>query len=76
MAPVRVSLLRKAEVPTVPVEPYPLRGLALAILGGLCFPFGLAFAWESWFRRISDSADVPDAQGLTIVGEIAKCPGG
>ena len=74
MAPMRVSLLRKAEVPSVPVEPYPLRNLALAILGGFCLPFGLAFAWETWVRRIGDSTDLPDAHGLMIVGEIAQMP--
>ena len=56
MAPARVSLLHMADVPRAPVEPYPLTGLALAILGGLCVPFGLAFAWEAWVRRVGGPA--------------------
>jgi len=74
MAPTRVSLLRMADVPQSPVEPYPLRNLALAILGGLCVPFGLAFAWENWVRRVGNSSDLPKSQGLTIIGEIAQMP--
>ncbi len=73
-APARVKLLNMADVPRAPVQPYPLPGLALAILGGLCLPFGLAFAWESCVRRISGSHDLPETQGLTIVGEIAHMP--
>ncbi|MEI8376346.1 MAG: polysaccharide biosynthesis tyrosine autokinase [Planctomycetota bacterium] len=74
MAPTRVSLLRMAEVPQVSVEPYPFRSLALAIFGGLCAPFGLAFAWERWVQRVSNSSDLPKTQGLTILGEIAQMP--
>jgi polysaccharide biosynthesis transport protein len=74
MAPSRVSLLRMAEVPTTPLEAYPLKGMILAILGGFGVPFGLAFAWESWVRRVGDSSDLPVAQGFTIVGEIAQIP--
>ncbi len=74
MAPSRVSLLRMADLPQVPVEAYPLRGLALAILGGFCVPFGLAFSWECWVRRVGDTSDLPEAQGLMIVGEIAQIP--
>jgi capsular exopolysaccharide synthesis family protein len=74
MAPNRVSLLRTAAVPGSPVEPYPLRAVALAILGGFCVPFGLAFAWESWVRRVGDSSDLPEANGMVVVGEIAQIP--
>ena len=73
-APTRVTLRQMAVVPVAPVEQYPFRGLALAILGGLCLPMGLAFAWERWVRRFGDSNDLPEAQGLTIVGEIAQMP--
>ena len=74
MAPTRVALLQMAAVPTAPTESYPLRGLALAILGGLCAPFGLAFGWERWVRRVGDCSDLPEMQGLTILGEVAQLP--
>ncbi len=74
MAPTRVSLLRMADVPKMPVEQYPLKGLALAILGGLGLPFGLAFGWERFVRRFGGANDLPETQGLAIVGEIANMP--
>jgi capsular exopolysaccharide synthesis family protein len=74
MAPNRVSLLRMAAVPNAPIEAYPLRAVALAILGGFCVPFGLALAWESWVRRVGDSSDLSDGHGMVVVGEIAQIP--
>ena len=74
LAPTRVSLLRRAEVPALPVESFPLRGMIVAALAGLCLPFGLALAWERWLGRISDSHDLPASRGLTMLGEIAQKP--
>ena len=62
-APSRVSLLHMADVPRARCSPTRSRGLALAILGGLCLPFGLAFAWESCVRRSGGSHDLPETQG-------------
>ena len=74
LAPSRVSLLHMANVPQVPVEPFPVQGIALALLGGLCAPFGLAFVWERWARHVGDSNDLPETQGLAVIGEVARMP--
>ena len=74
MAPTRVELLRMADVPRTPIEPYPIRLMAVAVLMGLSAPFALAFGWERWIRRVSDSHDLPATPGLAVVGEIARMP--
>ena len=73
-APARVLLRHSAAVPEVPVEVLPYKQMALALLAGLCLPFGLVIGWERLLRRVSDSQDLEQQSHLAVIGEIARLP--
>jgi capsular exopolysaccharide synthesis family protein len=73
-APARIQLRRKANVPTVPVEPVPYKLLFLACSCALVAPFGLAVLREMTVRRISDVEQLAQESNLRILGEVAALP--
>lgn len=62
------------EVPTEPVEKYPIKLLAMAGAAGLFLPFVLAFLWEMRISRISDVEQMIAGQNLKLLGEVAHLP--
>ena len=73
-APARVSLLQRSEVPGTPIEFFPAKGLALAVLAGLFFPLTLAVAWERLVRRINDPEYLERQSNLTLLAEVPRLP--
>jgi polysaccharide biosynthesis transport protein len=73
-APARVVLRHAAAVPSAPIEVFPFKNIALAVLAGLGFPFALAIGWERLLRRVSNSQDLEQQAHLTVIGEIARLP--
>ena len=53
--PARVTLMQAAEPPCQPVELFPYRNHALAVLAVSVLPFGLAVFWERLAGRVGDS---------------------
>jgi polysaccharide biosynthesis transport protein len=73
-APGRISIMRRADVPTSAVELMPHKMIALAALASLCVPFAIAFAWEQMFRRIGTVQELKQHSELPVVGEISMLP--
>jgi succinoglycan biosynthesis transport protein ExoP len=73
-APARVEPLQAATVPTAPVESFPFKRIALAVLASLCLPFGLAVVWERMIRRVTDAEQIEEHSNLGVVGEVARLP--
>jgi polysaccharide biosynthesis transport protein len=73
-APGRITFMRRADVPSAPVEAMPFKWILMAMLGSLCVPFGLAFAWEQVFHRIGDVQELKQHSDLPVVGEISMLP--
>lgn len=70
----RVSRVQDATLPSAPLETLPYKKMALALLAGLCLPFGLAVFKEQLARRVSDPAHLEQQAHLTVIGEIARLP--
>ena len=73
-APDRVTRLKEAEIPSLPVELVPYKKMSMAGLAVFCIPFVLAVLWERVVRRISTSEQLERNSNLTVVGEIARLP--
>jgi capsular exopolysaccharide synthesis family protein len=73
-APARVTLMQPAEPPGNPVELFPFRNIALAVLACFCLPFGLAVGWERLVGRVSDSLTLERQSNVCVLGEIAHLP--
>ena len=73
-APARVTLMKRATPPSIPVEEIPWKNIALASLMSLCVPFGIAMLWERNVRRISDSEQLGAQSTFPMVAEIARLP--
>lgn len=73
-APSRVSLLRRAVVPTAPVEWLPLKKMGLAMSVCFCVPFLLVVGWERMIRRVSDSKQLTQESRFASVWEVASLP--
>lgn len=73
-APERVELMRKADPPKTPVELLPLKKIGLLCTALFFLPFGLAFAWELYVRRVSDMQGLEQHTQLPVIGEIARLP--
>jgi capsular exopolysaccharide synthesis family protein len=73
-APLGVSLLKRAEVPTSPAEASPLRKMGLAALAALCLPFVLATFWERFVGRVSEPNQLQRETRVSVVGEVAELP--
>lgn len=74
VAPARVYLLRKAEVPKAPVEKIPYKLLLVAAAAAFAAPFAGAVAREATVRRISDVEQLSQESGLRVLGEISSLP--
>ena len=75
-APGRVSVLKQADAPRLPVERIPIRNLVLAGLASAIMPFGLILLWELSHRRIFDVKQLSEQAPSPIVREVAKIGGG
>ena len=73
-APARVALWQRAEAPAAPVELFPYKQIALAVLASLCMPFGLAVLWERLVGRVGDSQSLEQQSNLAVLGEITRLP--
>lgn len=74
MAPTRVAIRKEAVTPLQPINKSPYRRMAVFGFGAFCVPFGLAFLWERWMRRISDGNRITQESNLPVLGEIASLP--
>lgn len=75
-APERVTLLRRAAVPTAPEVASPTKLLGMVSLCALGLPFGLAIGWERRVRRIVEPQQIEEGAQLPVVAEIAELPDG
>lgn len=75
-SPGQVSLLRRADLPLMPVETLPLKHIALAIVLGMGIPFALAMAWESMLGRVTDPDALTDQLDMPLLGEVPRLPRG
>lgn len=73
-APRRAAKRQSATAPVLPLEAVPYKRLGMACLATFLLPFGLAFAWERWARRIYDTKRVASEVNLPVLGEIAALP--
>ncbi|MBI3464502.1 MAG: AAA family ATPase [Planctomycetes bacterium] len=73
-APERVTLLRSAEPPTVPVETWPYKRLIPAVALGMFLPFGLLVLWEALAKKILGSDQLGQETHLPVIGEVATLP--
>jgi polysaccharide biosynthesis transport protein len=69
-SPVKVSVVRAADVPEVPVSPRPLLNLALGLLVGVAVGVGAAVLRETLDTSIKGVEDVQDGLGLAPLGII------
>lgn len=72
-APARVTIRDRAVPPEAPIDSL-YKKLVLAVLGGFCFPFALAVAWERLLRRVNDPDELEQQTSLPVVGEITRLP--
>jgi succinoglycan biosynthesis transport protein ExoP len=70
--PEQVLILQWPEVPIVPVQLYPTKQMAIAILGSFLLPFVLVGSYEFFARRLYDSKQLTGNGQL--VGEISALP--
>jgi capsular exopolysaccharide synthesis family protein len=73
-APPRVIWHEPARAPKAPVEVFPYRNMALAVLVCLGLPFALAVGWERLLGRIGGCEDLEQQLHLGVLGEIAQLP--
>lgn len=72
--PVKVSLVRPADVPTGPVSPRPTLNVAMGLLVGLALGIGLAVLRASLDTRIKGTSDLQKITGATPLGLIGYNP--
>lgn len=73
-APARISLLKRATVPTTPVEMAPVPQIAFVSLLGLLAPFGFVLMWERALRRVNDAEELEQVCNLSVLAEIPRLP--
>ena len=73
-APNRVTPLYMATAPTIPVEYAPWKFLALALVGSLCLPMGIAVLWERSVNRVTNLSQLEGKTHIPVIGEIARLP--
>ena len=69
-APVRVSVVETAPLPTDPVAPRPVRNLALALALGLLVGVGFALLREILDNTVKNPADITSLAGVATLGAI------
>jgi capsular exopolysaccharide synthesis family protein len=65
-----IRVIDQAETPRTPVSPNTLNSLAIALLGGLTFAVGLAFAFEYGDDRIKNPDELKKSLGLPFLGMV------
>jgi succinoglycan biosynthesis transport protein ExoP len=73
-SPVKVSVVRTADLPTDPVSPRPKLNLALGLLVGLAVGIGAAVLRETLDTSIKGASDVQEQLDLPTLGLIAYDP--
>lgn len=73
-APARVSLMDKARVPSVAIEPIPYKLLFIACLVALVAPLGLVVGREAVVRRVRDGEQLTQEAELPLLGEVSRLP--
>lgn len=73
-SPVKVTVVRQAQVDPVPVSPRSSRNLALGLVVGLLLGFGLALVRELLDTTIRGKREIAEVTEAPIIGEIAFDP--
>ena len=73
-SPVKVSVVRTADLPSVPVSPRPKLNLALGLLVGLAVGAGAAVLRETLDTSMKGAEEVTELLGLPTLGLIAYDP--
>jgi polysaccharide biosynthesis transport protein len=69
-----VRIIEAATPPTVPIRPRKARNVALSIVAGLVFAFGVAFALERLDTTVKTPDDVERYLGLSVIGVVPAFP--
>ena len=70
----RFSVLYPADYPTSPIEPKPLKIMALAIVAGLVLGAGAALGREFLDRSVHDTRALQNEFEVPVLGEISRIP--
>jgi capsular exopolysaccharide synthesis family protein len=70
-APIKVSIVDAAPLPTTPVSPQPLRNLGLAVVLGLLLGLGLAVLRELLDTTMKSAEDIETITGAPLMADIA-----
>jgi polysaccharide chain length determinant protein (PEP-CTERM system associated) len=70
----RFSVLYAATLPDSPIEPQPLKIMALALVAGLVLGAGAALGREFLDRSVHDSRDLENEFDVPVLGEIPRIP--
>ena len=70
----RFSVLYAANLPEAPIEPQPLKIMALAIVAGLVLGAGAAIGREFLDRSVHDSRALEHEFEVPVLGEISRIP--
>jgi len=70
----RFSVLYPADLPKTPVEPQPLKIMALALVGGLVLGAAAALGREILDRSVYDSRALENEFEVPVLGEIPRIP--
>jgi capsular exopolysaccharide synthesis family protein len=66
------ELVQKADVPSSPSSPQPIRNMVIGGVFGLLFGLALALVRERLDRRLKDPDELEESFGLPILGEIPE----
>jgi protein tyrosine kinase modulator len=70
----RFSVLYPADLPKTPIEPQPLKIMALAVVAGLVLGAGAALGREFLDRSVHDSRALQNEFEVPVLGEIPRIP--
>ena len=70
-SPVKVTLVRKAQVDSTPISPKPSRNIGLGVVLGLLLGFGLALFRDLLDTTIKGERDAEEVTDATIIGGIS-----
>lgn len=73
-SPVKVTVVKEADVETAPISPKPARNLALGAVLGLLAGFGIALLRDFMDTRIKSQRDVEGVTDKSVLGGVAFDP--